>query len=215
MEESNVVFMVQPNFFTQFECQHHIDRCEAIGFSEIDEKGSTLYATRRHGRSSSLQPDLAGDIFQRLVPLIPDEMDGMKVSHCTSNIRFYRYTAGQSFGCHIDESNPDPDLAGGLTKLTVLVYLSGGKKDKGKEKGKTMTATRPLVGGETIFYNEMTTKVGGKKKSIQTETARVAPQCGTLLVHSHGDRCLTHEASPVVEGIKYVLRTDVVYGPKR
>ncbi len=122
-------------------------------------------------------------------------------------------TAGQSFGCHIDESNPEPE--GGLTKLTVLVYLSGGNKDKGTSKGKESSATRLIVGGETIFYNESTAKIGGKKKSIRTEAARVPPQCGTLLIHSHGDRCLTHEASPVVEGVKYVLRTDVVYIPSR
>ena len=212
-DNDDVVFVLQPNFLSSFECQGHIDRCEAIGFSEIDEKGSALYAKRQHGRMSSIQPDLADEIFQKLLPLLPDEIDGMKVSHCTSNIRFYRYTAGQSFGCHIDESNSDSDVVGGLTKLTVLVYLSGGKKDKCKEKA--ASANRHLVGGETIFYHEKMAKVGGKKKTIRSEAAKVHPQCGTLLVHEHGNRCLTHEASPVVEGTKYVLRTDVVYVPKR
>ena len=37
------------------------------------------------------------------------------------------------------------------------------------------------------------------------------PEQGTLLIHAHGNECLEHEADPVLEGIKYVLRTDLVY----
>lgn len=38
------------------------------------------------------------------------------------------------------------------------------------------------------------------------------PQPGAILLHVHGeDLCLEHEADPVISGIKYVLRTDLVY----
>lgn len=32
-----------------------------------------------------------------------------------------------------------------------------------------------------------------------------------MLLHVHGDRCLQHEAEPVLAGTKYVLRTDLVF----
>jgi hypothetical protein len=35
-----------------------------------------------------------------------------------------------------------------------------------------------------------------------------------MLLHVHGDHCLEHEADPVVDGTKYVLRTDIVFGER-
>ena len=70
----------------------------------------------------------------------------------------------------------------GTTRHTVLVYLTG------------------CGGGETVFY-------GAKGKPV----ASVAPAPGLALLHRHGDDCLLHEGALVVSGVKYVLRTDVVY----
>jgi hypothetical protein len=57
----------------------------------------------------------------------------------------YRYTEGQRFGRHIDES---VDLGGGSrTYYTLLIYLSG----KGGAKDSSGQA---LVGGETVFYDQ-------------------------------------------------------------
>jgi hypothetical protein len=39
----------------------------------------------------------------------------------------------------------------------------------------------------------------------------VAPQPGLALLHAHGDACLEHEALPVARGVKYILRSDVVF----
>ncbi len=33
-----------------------------------------------------------------------------------------------------------------------------------------------------------------------------------MLLHLHGDECLEHEAAAVTAGVKYILRSDVVYG---
>lgn len=38
-----------------------------------------------------------------------------------------------------------------------------------------------------------------------------SPQEGAMLLHVHGDDCLEHEGKPVKGGIKYILRTDLVY----
>jgi hypothetical protein len=42
--------------------------------------------------------------------------------------------------------------------------------------------------------------------------ARVAPAPGLALLHLHGEeRCLEHEGAEVQQGVKYVLRSDVVF----
>ena len=49
---------------------------------------------------------------------------------------------------------------------------------------------------------------GGKRSK---EVARVAPRVGMALLHCHGDDCLEHEALPVQQGVKYILRSDVAF----
>jgi predicted 2-oxoglutarate/Fe(II)-dependent dioxygenase YbiX len=56
-----------------------------------------------------------------------------------------RYTEGQRFGRHIDESVDLGD--GSKTYYTLLIYLSG----KGSAKDSSAQA---LVGGETVFYDQ-------------------------------------------------------------
>lgn len=49
---------------------------------------------------------------------------------------------------------------------------------------------------------------GGETKFIETT---IIPKTGTALIFRHE---LVHEGCPVIEGIKYVLRTDVMYRRK-
>lgn len=39
----------------------------------------------------------------------------------------------------------------------------------------------------------------------------VQPKAGLMLLHLHGNDCLEHEAAPVTAGVKYILRSDVVF----
>lgn len=41
--------------------------------------------------------------------------------------------------------------------------------------------------------------------------ASVAPVTGMALLHLHGDDCLEHEGKEVLSGVKYILRSDVVF----
>ena len=48
----------------------------------------------------------------------------------------------------------------------------------------------------------------GKKGKV---VASVCPEAGLALLHKHGDDCLLHEGRPVTTGVKYVLRSDVIF----
>ena len=116
---------------------------------------------------------------------------------CNGNIRIYKYEKGMSFGRHYDGSNEIDRFTGGNTELTVLIYLSSCR------------------GGATRFHlpRQMVERGKKSKRGLESSGRGVAfvPVAGSILMHMHGDRCLEHEADPVIEGIKYVLRTDIVF----
>lgn len=70
------------------------------------------------------------------------------------------------------------------SKLTLLIYLSDN-----------------FIGGETTFFDQTEDKLRFKVK----------PKLGQVLVFDHHQ---LHSGDPVIDGIKYVLRTDVMYTKK-
>ncbi|XP_051121849.1 uncharacterized protein LOC127245153 [Andrographis paniculata] len=192
------------NYFTPAESKAFIDAAESIGFAHQGSLGPTKgEAYRDNDRISVCDPVLAEAIWQAgLKKLFSDfKIRGKVAVGLNPNIRFYRYTAGQYFGPHIDES---VDLGDGKRTLyTLLIYLSGipGKsKTRSKKDNDTRETLEALVGGETVFY--------GPRNAL---VAEVPPAEGMALVHIHGSKCMLHEARTVDKGIKYVLRSDVVF----
>ncbi|XVF09754.1 hypothetical protein REPUB_Repub07fG0123000 [Reevesia pubescens] len=200
--KDNDLFTVQ-NFFTSSESKAFIKAAESIGFEHQGSLGPTKgEAYRDNDRLSVNDPTLADTIWQSgLNKLFSDiKIRGKVAVGMNPNIRLYRYKVGQRFGQHIDES---VDLGGGKrTHYTLLIYLSGGPKTKGKSHPSNVkdSASEPLVGGETVFY--------GSRNGV---VAEVVPAEGMALLHIHGDKCMLHEARNVFKGIKYVFRSDVVF----
>ena len=224
------------DFLTPEECTAWINFGEALGFAELDAARSAGYALRRNGRIALDDEDIAACIFERIKAFVPRELGcNSKPVACASNLRLYRYMPGQSFGKHVDESN-EHAASGGATEFTLLVYLNGGDgggRGAGGAAVADLEVALPLEGGATIFYLEndggggataqqevaRPRKSKGRKKRKAAAAAAVAeqrsvcvlPQRGTALIHRHGDECLEHEGQLVTTGVKYLLRTDVVY----
>lgn len=179
------------------DCEAFIKYAEAYGFSHQGSLGPARGQAFRDNDRISLQNTTLADNLWRsgLSELFSDiKIRGKRAVGLNPNIRFYRYKEGQRFGPHIDES---VDLGGGCrTEYTLLVYLNG----HGKTNGNKNTGQQ-LLGGETVFY------AGRKGVSIE-----VAPIAGMALFHIHGEQCMLHEARLVSKGIKYILRSDVVFG---
>ncbi|KAJ6547438.1 hypothetical protein B0H19DRAFT_1165615 [Mycena capillaripes] len=105
-----------------------------------------------------------------------------------SSIRVYKYFENQYFGPHYDDDCRD-SMTGAKSEWTLLIYLTG------YEDG--------VEGGETLFYQN---GKGTSQDAIKAPLTR-----GTALLHRHGRECMLHEGSPVVRGVKYVLRSDVMF----
>ncbi|KAL6883826.1 hypothetical protein HDV57DRAFT_492906 [Trichoderma longibrachiatum] len=119
--------------------------------------------------------------------IIKDLWGGQPVG-LNPNIRIYRYSKGQYFDCHYDDSNYlTLDSEPVRTTWTLLLYLT--------------SSADGCVGGETVFYPH-------DRKSAAEEIV-VSLETGMLLLHKHGHDCLLHEGREVQQGEKWVLRTDL------
>lgn len=220
---------------TTDEAQAWIDAAEHLGFSPQGSGGAAAgEAFRDHSRLLVRDPSAARQLWVRtgLRALFlsggagggPILVDGRQPLGLSGNLRLYRYAGGgkERFGKHVDGADEDAEVevqeegAGavvatrrGVTGYTVLFYLSGGGPAAGggqqqqQQREVVPRASQRLVGGETKFWDH-------RRRLV----ASVAPVAGRCLVHLHGyDRCLEHEAAAVESGCKYVLRSDVVFGP--
>ena len=188
LSSSRMVYTAD-DFITIKEVSAFMTKAHKIGFERTEHPSTKETAARFQGRITFQDDVLAERLFERLQPLLPPGGLG-----CNPNIRIYSYREGDSFGKHFDGSDEVHD---GVTKFTVLIYLSGrGQGDGQEEDGDDI-----VEGGHTCFYSSTTSPL----------LFSVAPKAGRLLLHAHGSLCLPHEAGLVTRGIKYVLRTDVVY----
>jgi hypothetical protein len=78
------------------------------------------------------------------------------------------------------------------TTWTLLLYL-------------TSPATG-CIGGETVFYPDLPKK---KSKDLPQEPVVVGLEVGMALLHRHGADCMLHEGREVLEGEKWVIRSDL------
>jgi hypothetical protein len=64
------------------------------------------------------------------------------------------------------------------------------------------------MGGETIFHPE---QPSSKKKSKEPvpEPFVVGLEVGLALLHRHGAQCMLHEGREVLQGEKWVIRSDL------
>lgn len=197
----NYIWVIQ-NFMSPKECEAWIDWVECSRELEyINQRATRYMASRECFRVQMNNPVMAEQLFRRIQAVKsllteelmpkngPTENSSFTPVGCNPNLRVYKYSSGHAFSKHIDETNIVPGL--GETKFTVLVYLSD------------------CHGGATRFFPPQSSKKEGGNNSIA-----FAPKMGAMLIHLHGEDCLLHQADPVEKGIKYVLRTDLVYSMK-
>ncbi|PMD57535.1 uncharacterized protein K444DRAFT_644412 [Hyaloscypha bicolor E] len=128
------------------------------------------------------------------------ELWGGEVVGLNPSIRIYRYTKGQFFDCHYDESNHlSLSNVPVKTTWTLLLYL-------------TSPATG-CQGGETVFYPDEIVIPG--KKNVVEEPVVVGLETGMVLLHKHGNDCMLHEGREVTDGEKWVIRTDLCVKKER
>jgi predicted 2-oxoglutarate/Fe(II)-dependent dioxygenase YbiX len=173
--------MVIENFYSKQFIKQLRSALTSLELETTPPPKSKLYAARVNDRVCLEDTVAAKNWWKHLHSIVGDMPQFASAKGLNSNIRIYRYTEGQFFGAHIDES---VWTDGGRTQWTVLLYLTG--------------ESEGLRGGETVFYDE-------------GQVISVVPRAGTVCLHRHGGDCLEHEAMEVVGGEKWVVRSDIVF----
>ncbi|KAI8375839.1 hypothetical protein BD560DRAFT_392073 [Blakeslea trispora] len=186
--EPDQIYVIS-NFFSQKECQSVIRYFEAhLPLQESPGgKPKRGYAFRNNDRQSMESSEVAQALWKGMSSLVQDSpmaQINKQPKGLNSNIRIYRYRQGHSFGAHYDESVQDKST-GLWTDWTLLIYLN-----------------EDMKGGETVFYRE----------DRRSDPIVVQPRRGMALFHRHGTHCLLHEAKEVLDGNKWVLRSDMLVG---
>lgn len=184
------------NLFTSTLCKSLVSSFSALPLTTTPGKPKRGEATRVNDRFQVDDPAFAERLWKdtALHHLVRSHEDqsiwGGEVLGLYENIRLYRYSPGQFFDQHYDESKKidfGETKVKGKTTWTLLIYLT------------------TCEGGETVFYPDPTTR-----KGPQPEPIVIGLETGMALLHKHGDDCLLHEGREVTRGEKWVLRSDLV-----
>lgn len=184
------IFLIR-NLFTPEECAEFIRVSEEAGYDDAPistGRGAVLRKDiRNNDRVMIDDPTLGAVLFARAEPFLPPNFLIWTPVGLNERFRYYRYTKGQKFDWHFD--GPFTRDTGESSKLTFMIYLNDG-----------------FVGGETVFNLK---RHGGVRND--DPLLRVFPTAGTALVFRHD---VLHTGAMVLDGVKYVIRTDVMFRHK-
>lgn len=174
-------------FFTPAECNDLIARSEAESYEEATimtaNGGIMAKGVRNNDRVISDDPDMAARLWERLKTLLPSPYRNRFVPvGLNERFRFYRYGPGQKFEWHQDGSFSREDRDE-RSLFTFMVYLND-----------------ECEGGETMFRH-LPPHNGPHEFAVK-------PRTGTALLFLQP---LWHTGAEVRSGVKYVLRSDVMY----
>lgn len=187
--DGEAIFTVA-GFLTPEECDQFIAQSEATGFGDATFAGTVVKEFRDNDRLMLDDPALAARLFDRAKALLPPVIEGREPVGFNERWRFYRYGPGQTFKPHHDGAH-HRFRERQSSELTFLIYLND-----------------DFAGGGTNFFHDFETYL----RFGPAPRLCVQPVRGTALVFQHR---LLHEGGIVERGRKYVLRTDVMYGPPK
>lgn len=188
------------------ECARINEVAEAIGF------GRTSYPQQYRGNLRLIVTDhgLSSALWERVRPHVPERLvtqggyDGKEVWRAVGLnecFRLAKYYEGHRFGSHCDarfERTHDEK-----SFFTVNVYTN---------------TVKPENGGRTRFYHERKSSEPRRKGRGREEPTdedfdlQLQPEAGTACLFQHGPgQALLHDGERLRGGVKYLLRTDVMY----
>ncbi|PVI06742.1 oxidoreductase domain-containing protein [Periconia macrospinosa] len=156
--------------------------------------------TRKCGRIIHDNEELAAKLWARLESAVPEihvlhdweRVTGLgpwkrnetwKMTRLNERMRFLKYVGGEYFKAHCDGNYQTPD-GKERSYFTLHLYLND--------------AEGQMEGGATIFHDW-----------TMTQELRIEPKAGRVLLFQHRD--LLHSGGDVLSGVKYTVRTDIMY----
>jgi len=186
----NKFAIILDNVFTNEECDSLIKLSEEIPenyeIAKVTYDNEQIIDTnyRNNKRWLNFDKKLAETFFEKIKSYIPTEFEGNKVSCLNERLSFLKYSPGEYFRAHQDGYYIRPDDSE-ISYITVQIYLNDLKEEDG---------------GATTFIENA---YNGIYKNYS-----VIPKAGRVLLFEHD---IEHEGSILNYGLKYCIRTDVMY----
>ncbi|PYH47314.1 uncharacterized protein BP01DRAFT_291758 [Aspergillus saccharolyticus JOP 1030-1] len=184
--------------------------------------------TRNCGRIIYDSPFLADKLLARLKPFLQElgietidnqpRVTGLagrnglyRLTRLNERLRFLKYEGGEYFRPHWDGHYRTPE-GSETSYYTVHLYLNGdGEQDRAElmremkraDKGEgavNLDMKGPLLGGATSFLPRF---------EERERHLRIFPRTGSVLVFQQND--LLHGGDTVLRGVKFTMRTDLMY----
>lgn len=190
------------NLFTKHECDQIIKTGEDYGFLDLANRYSQNY--RNNQRIINYNENLKQVLLQRISNYVDNELE-IANKHPTITTTFYtsgkwhidnlndtfrlcKYNPENYFKRHYDEGfHPNPTSHRSLK--TCMLYLN-----------------EDFEGGETIFYFDELRNIFNL--SDESVTVKLKPTVGMCLIFNQN---ILHEGATVTSGLKYFVRTDILY----
>ena len=195
------------NVLSETETEKIIQISEQLGYSE--DSPVSLPHEVRHNESFNWVVSEAIDktIWERTQHLVTEVHGGKTAKGINARFRFYKYKEGDFFKPHTDGAWPgsrviDNELihdayAGLYSQYTYLILLS-----------------EDYDGGSTQFFVDKNHSTKPAKKQEEIKVVNVKTPRGGVLCFPHGMHplhCL-HASEEITRGIKYIIRTDILFG---
>lgn len=197
------------NVLSGDECRRLIELSEGLGY--LKDAAVSLPREIRHNHSLVWVTDEATDqiIWQRVAALAAQHLEtfeGKKPLGLNARFRFYRYGPGDFFKFHSDGAWPGSRVING--ELVTNAY-----PDRFSQISFLIFLNDDFKGGATRFrVNAADTSTPARYYNDVLEVDVRTP-AGGVLCFPHGLHPLhcTHSAEPIIEGVKYIIRTDVLF----
>lgn len=197
------------NVLSGEECRRLIELSEGLGY--LKDAAISLPREIRHNDSLVLVTDEATDqiIWQRVAALAEQHLEmfeGKKPLGLNARFRFYRYGPGDFFKFHADGAWPGSRVING--ELVANAY-----PDRFSQISFLIFLNDDFEGGATRFRVNATDPSTPAKYYNDVLEVDVRTPAGGVLCFPHGLHPLhcTHSSEPVIGGVKYIIRTGVLF----
>lgn len=197
------------NVLSKEECQQFINITESLGY--LPDAAVSLPRHVRHNDNVTWVADelTINTIWQRCQHLFTDNQNifnGSRALGLNGRFRFYRYKQGDFFKTHSDGAWPGSRVIDGQLQADAF-------GDRFSQMTFLILLTEDFEGGSTQFIVNKDDPWLPAKYNGNTITIDVRTPAGSVLCFPHGMHPLhrLHSSQQITSGIKYVIRTDVLF----
>lgn len=197
------------NVLTKGECEKLITISEQLGF--LPDAAVSLPRSVRHNDSLTwiVDEQTDGIIWQRIAHLMDDRQaifGGSKALGINARFRFYRYNPDDYFKPHSDGSWPG-------SRIINDELIANAYPDRYSQMTFLILLSEDFQGGETRFLVNADDPTKPATSNDNVKNVDIRTPAGGILCFPHGMHPLhcIHSSVPITDGVKYIIRTDVLF----